>query len=107
MILFLKTFAYTGCLNTSRVYNPHLYYSMTINGQLVMLEFLYSICEIIESVVGVNTDGVVINIKKSNYDEKPLFCKKTLPKIISQGLEKFGLFKLVPVNGIFLYYDPF
>lgn len=98
IIFKISTLAYTGCLNsyTSRVYNPHLYYSMTINGQLVMLEFLYSICEIIESVVEVNTDGVVINIKKSNYDELLNHCdsfeKKYKFKIDTRDIIDMGLF---------------
>ena len=61
--------AVTGNLNynKSSVYNPKLYYSMTANGQLILLELLHRLSDIICDVLLVNTDGLIVVIEKENY----------------------------------------
>lgn len=75
-IFKIATLAYTGSLNyyRSSVFNPILYYSMTINGQLMCLELLYKLSEYITKIIEVNTDGVIIYINKKNYSKVMELC---------------------------------
>lgn len=97
-IFKLSTLAYSGSLNapSSRVYAPNLYFSMTLNGQLILLELLNSLNDFIEKLIEANTDGVVLYIKKSNLDHVYKICdnfeKKYGFKIDTREVLKRGLF---------------
>lgn len=58
----------TGNFNNeySVVHNPDFYYSMTANGQLLMLQLLCELEPLIEHVLLINTDGVFFVMKKEN-----------------------------------------
>lgn len=92
------TLAYSGNLNyaKSRVYNPQLYYSMTANGQLFLLELLEDLSHFIYDLLLLNTDGVVIVIQKKDYDSCLACCdnfeNKHQLKIDTREKIKGGLF---------------
>lgn len=97
-IFKISTLAYTGSLNDYRssVYHPLLYLSMTLNGQLLCLELLYFLNKKIEKIIEVNTDGVIIYIKKENYNDIINLCdqfeKDYNFKIDTREIISFGLF---------------
>ena len=68
--------AVTGNLNNNKssVYNPKLYYSMTANGQLILLELLKHLSEIVCDVLLVNTDGLVVVIERNNHTKCMDIC---------------------------------
>nr|YP_009184589.1 putative DNA polymerase of type B [Treubaria triappendiculata]ALO62683.1 putative DNA polymerase of type B [Treubaria triappendiculata] len=70
-ILKLMTLSITGNLQNcnSYFYNPILYYSMTLNGQLFLAQVLLELEEFIERVLNVNTDGFSVGILKKNEKE--------------------------------------
>lgn len=76
IIFKISTLAYTGSLNDyrSNVFFPKLYYSMTLNGQLLCLELLEYLKKHIVKIVEVNTDGVIIFFKRENYDQIITTC---------------------------------
>lgn len=97
-IFKISTLAYTGSLNDyrSKVFFPKLYLSMTLNGQLLCLELLDFLSKKIEKIIEVNTDGVVIYIKKENYNSLMALCdafeKDYNFKIDTRESIKCGLF---------------
>lgn len=58
-------------LNTSQVYDPLLYFSMTANGQLMILEILLDLEQkkLIQKILSVNTDGFTVEISKNNMND--------------------------------------
>lgn len=98
IIFKLSTLAYTGSLNDpkSKVFLPELYLSMTLNGQLLCLELLHFLEKHIEKIIEINTDGLVIYIKKKNFENIMLLCdqfeKKYDFKIDTREIIKCGLF---------------
>lgn len=60
----------TGQFNqkTAHVFDPLMYYSMTANGQLILLEFLLrlDVQHLLTEIIAANTDGVTIKIRKSH-----------------------------------------
>ena len=75
-IFKIATLAYTGSLNyyLSDVFNPILYFSMTINGQLMCLELLNNLSNYINKIIEINTDGVIIYINKDYYKQVLNIC---------------------------------
>lgn len=69
-VLKIATLAYTGSLNyyKSEVYDPQLYYSMTINGQLVCLQLIHKLLPYVEHIIDINTDGFILYINNDYYD---------------------------------------
>lgn len=64
----VATLACTNLNNAySNVYDPIMYYSMTANGQLMLLELLGKLENFLESIIDCNTDGLIIVIKRVNY----------------------------------------
>ena len=65
---------HTGNLNseTSKLYNPRLYYSITINGQLLISDILFDAEKrnFIQNFVFANTHGFSIKIEK---EKLPIF----------------------------------
>ena len=76
IIFKISTLAYTSSLNDyrSNVFFPKLYYSMTLNEQLLCLELLEHLKKHIVKIVEVNTDGVIIFFKRENYDQIITTC---------------------------------
>lgn len=69
----------TGQFNApfSPVFDPLLYFSMTTNGQLIILEFLLNLeeCNLLTRIISVNTDGVTIVIPKNKLINFKIFVK--------------------------------
>lgn len=97
-IFKVSTLAYTGSLNDYRnkVFYPKLYYSMTLNGQLLCLELINCLSKKIKKVLEVNTDGIIIYFEKKNYNNIIKTCddfeKKYSLKIDTRISIKYGFF---------------
>jgi hypothetical protein len=53
----------------NKLYDPRAYYSMTANGQLLLLEFLKRAEDVIENLILANTDGCTLQVKRSNLEK--------------------------------------
>jgi DNA polymerase elongation subunit (family B) len=56
--------------NKSKLYCPALTYSVTINGQLILLEIMESLhCLFGLDITWVNTDGLILRVKRSQLNK--------------------------------------
>lgn len=99
IVFKIANLAYTGSLNTihSPVYDPLMYISMTMNGQLLCLELLHFLKDVILEVIDTNTDGVVVFLKTENFNEMNELCdqfeQKYNLKIDTRDIIDYGIFR--------------
>ncbi len=87
LVYKIITLSVTGQFNLkqSNVFDPLTYYSMTANGQLMILDILMSLEKknLIKELIGVNTDGFTLSVEKNKVND--------LKKTIQEYAESFGI----------------
>lgn len=107
----LITLSITGKFKseTSPVYDPLMYFSMTLNGQLILTEFLLRAEEenLIVAILGANTDGCTVKLKKENLQNFQNFVTE-FEKEFSINFDTFSYIKgmlALSVNKYILLYE--